>query len=177
MWNKIEKIVPDPFSYHLLMINTVPIGYGKGFDTHNANASKLIENCFLDFRNILKIYLAKKIFLVLSIRKFILIEENGLKIKTLFLKQEIFSRLKKVVLIKRKFVLFWDNVLNSSQIFLQKGQKIFSQWVYFSCFEKNIPIFSCLWEQISQIKKAFLSKLWGICSLGLSFGSLNFQLY
>ena len=73
-----------------------------------ANASKLIEKCFLDLRNIFsnqenirkffskkKIYLAKKNFLVPSTRKFILILENGVKMKRIFLKQEIFSRLEK----------------------------------------------------------------------------------
>ena len=39
-----------------------------------------------------KIYLAKKNFLVPSISMFILILENGLKIRTISLKQEIFPR-------------------------------------------------------------------------------------
>ena len=65
---------------------------------YTANGSKLMEKYFLDLRNIFlnqenirnsfqnkKIYLAKKNLLVPSIRKFILIKENGLRRRTIFL--------------------------------------------------------------------------------------------
>ena len=73
--------------------------------------------------------------------------------RRIFLKQ-IFSRQEKF-LMKRKLVLFWDIVLNSSQIFLQKGQENCSQWVYFSCFEKNILIFSWFEKKFLKSRKHF----------------------
>ena len=64
-----------------------------------ANASKLNGEYFLDLRNIFfnkkileifshkkKIYLLQKYFLVLSVRNFILILENCLRTRTVFLK-------------------------------------------------------------------------------------------
>ena len=66
--------------------------------SHTANASKLIEKYFLDLRSKSehfsqnkKTYPAEKNFPVPSVRKFILIQENGLKIRTIFLKREILS--------------------------------------------------------------------------------------
>ena len=66
--------------------------------SHTANASKLIEKYFLDLRSKSehfsqnkKTYPAEKNFPVPSVGKFILIQENGLKIRTIFLKREILS--------------------------------------------------------------------------------------
>ena len=67
--------------------------------------------------------LTQKYFL--DLRKFIFILKNGLKIRTIFLKQEIFSAKKSFLNIK-KINLVLRYVLNSSQIFLQKGPENFS---------------------------------------------------
>ena len=61
-------------------------------------------------------------------------------------------------------------LLNSSQIFLQKEQKYFCQWVYFSCFEKNILIFS--WFE--KYNKMFLNKFWGICSADINQDKVSY---
>ena len=72
---------------------------------------------------------------------FILIRENGLKERTFSWNKKYFLGKKSFLNIK-KISLVLKYVLNSSQIFLKRGQENFSQWVYFSCFKKNILIFS-----------------------------------
>ena len=58
--------------------------------------------------------------------------------------------------------------LNSSQIFLQKGQENFLIEFIFYVLRKYSDIF-LIWEHISQIKKIFLNKCWGICSARLLY--------
>ena len=117
------------------------------FEKHTLKSNKILEN---SSRN-KKIYLAKKNFLVPSIRKNYLNlrkwsrnEKNFLETRNLFSLRKSFS-------IKRKLYLFWDI------------WKFFSMSLFFLFWEKYSDIFF-IWEQISQIKKTFLSKFWGICS-------------
>ena len=83
-----------------------------------------------------------------------------------------FFLLRKAFLILRKSVLFWDMLLFQIQYFLQKGQENFSQWVYFSYFEKNILIFSCF-------KSIFLKqiKFFSISSEGFAVHSKYLKTY
>ena len=64
-------------------------------------------------------------------------------------------------------------ILISSQIFLQKGQENFSQWAYFSCFERNILIFSWFENIFLESRKFFSMSFEGFAVF--SQGTYNFQ--
>ena len=96
----------------------------------------------------------KKVYL--NLRKWSQNKNNFLETRNIFL-------LRKVFLILRKLVLFWDIILFQVKFSCRRDKKLFSVSLFFLFWAKHSDIF-LIWEHISQIKKIFLNKFWGICS-------------